>query len=287
MNVLITGATGNVGLSVIKKLNDLQSACKIFAGVRNLAKDTALLKPYLVSILHFDFEATETFQSTLKGIDLLFLLRPPQLSNVSAYFKPLIDAAIANNVQHIIFLSVQGVENSTIIPHYKIEQLITDSKINFTFLRPAYFMQNFTTTLRNDLLNKKRVYLPAGKAKFTIIDVNDIGEVAAIIIGNPKAHVNKSYELTNNELLSFEEMTDKISKGSQTKIKYISPNLLQFYYNKRKEGVAPMFILVMIMLHYLPRFQKPPKNSRWVKTLTGHEPISFDRFVQSNLKQLR
>ncbi len=47
-----------------------------------------------------------------------------------------------------------------------------------TFLRPAYFMQNFTTTLPSDLVNHQRIYLPAGQAKFTI-DVEDIGDVTA------------------------------------------------------------------------------------------------------------
>ena len=48
---------------------------------------------------------------------------------------------------------MQGVEKNKIIPHHKIEKLIVVSKIPFTFLRPAYFMQNFTTTLSNDILN--------------------------------------------------------------------------------------------------------------------------------------
>ena len=40
-------------------------------------------------------------------------------------------------------------------------------------------MQNFTTTLRRELVERKRIFLPAGKARFTLIDVRDIGAVAA------------------------------------------------------------------------------------------------------------
>lgn len=43
-------------------------------------------------------------------------------------------------------------------------------------------MQNFTTTLHTDLLNYHKIFLPAGKAKFTLIDVTDIGRVAANIL---------------------------------------------------------------------------------------------------------
>mgnify|MGYP003379935476 CR=1 FL=1 len=98
---------------------------------------------------------------------------------------------------------------------------------------------------------------------------------------------NKSYELTNNEILTFTEIAEKISKGIGKTIKFISPNLFQFYLTKRKENIPTMFILVMIMLHYFPRFQKSPNTTQWVKIITGSEPKSFDEFVVSNKNILR
>ena len=38
-NVLITGATGNVGLEVIKSLENISHKLNIFAGVRNIESD--------------------------------------------------------------------------------------------------------------------------------------------------------------------------------------------------------------------------------------------------------
>lgn len=287
MNILITGATGNVGLSILKSLKSLKTNSIFIAGVRNIEKEQDKLKDFKVSLVKFDFENVETFRPALIGIDILFLLRPPQLADVEKYFKPLIDEVVKCNVKQIVFLSVQGVENSKIIPHHKIEKLITEHKVAFTFLRPAYFMQNFTTTLRSDLVNKHRIYLPAGQAKFTLVDVDDIGLVASKVLTEPERHQNKSYELTNNETLTFAEMADKLSNGLGEKILYISPNLLQFFLTKRKENMPTMLILVMIMLHYFPRFQKTPKTAEFVKNITGQEPKSFDDFVLTNLKQLQ
>lgn len=287
MKILITGATGNVGLSVLKALANHNNNLQIYAGLRNIETDRAKLKDFNVSFVSFDFENEITFKPALEKIDILFLLRPPQLADVSKFFSPLINEAINAKIKHIVFLSVQGVEDSRIIPHHKIEKLIVASKIPYTFLRPAYFMQNFTTTLRNDLVNNQRIYLPAGQAKFTLVDVNDIGAVTAKILTEPQNHFNKNYELTNHETLTFTEMAEKISNGIGKTIKFISPNLLQFFWNKRKENVPPMLILVMIMLHYFPRFQKTPKTTEWVKSITGQEPISFDNFVLSNKKQLQ
>ena len=285
--ILITGATGNVGMEVIEALMKLNKPFEIYAGIKDLGKDKLILERFNIKTIAFDFTDINTFKPALVQCDILFLLRPPQISDVAQFFKPLVETALQCGVKYIVFLSVQGVEKSTIIPHHKIEKLIVDSKIPYTFLRPAYFMQNFTTTLRKDLVVNKRIFLPAGKAKFTVIDVTDIGKVAAKILTETNNHVNQSYELTNREKLTFGEMAEKLSKVLNTTIKYESPNLFKFYWTKRKEKMPMMLILVMIMLHYLPRFQKEPNVTDWVKQITNNEPKTFDEFVVEHKNLLK
>jgi uncharacterized protein YbjT (DUF2867 family) len=284
--VLVTGATGNVGIEVLYALKKMGNPLDIYAGVRNTEAEMDKLSEFNITPVKFDFMDILTFLPALKGMDVLFLLRPPQISDVKKYFAPLIETALQTGTKHIVFLSVQGVEKSEVIPHHKIEKLIVDSKIPYTFLRPAYFMQNFTTTLRNDLVHKKRIYLPAGNAKFTLIDVRDIGTVAAQILTNVSQHINQSYELTCNQKLTFSEMASVLSQGLGTDIQYTSPNLLSFFLTKRKEKVPTMLILVMIMLHYLPRFQKEPETTNWVQKITNVEPTTFEQFIQYNKKAL-
>lgn len=284
--VLITGATGNVGTEVIKSLQNIDHQLEIYAGVRNLNEDRLKLSNYKVNFSLFDFIDVETYKTALDGCEILFLLRPPQISEVEKYFKPLVDTCKKNGVKHIVFLSVQGVEKSKMIPHHKIEKLIVDSKIPYTFLRPAYFMQNFTTILHNDLVNKKRIYLPAGNVKFTLVDVRDIGAVSATILTNISVYVNKSYELTCKVKLTFLEMARILSDILGIDIQYKSPNLISFFLTKRKEKTPTMFILVMIMLHYFPRFQKKPETTNWVEKITNRQPTTFEQFINDNKKAL-
>ncbi|WP_373523450.1 NmrA family NAD(P)-binding protein [Aquiflexum sp.] len=281
MKILISGATGNVGIEVIKAIEATDHPYQVYAGLRDVKKKEIGLDQFPnIQRREFDFDKTSDFQTYLKNIDVLFLLRPPHISDVKNHFQPLIDAATAVGVQHIVFLSVQGVEKSSIIPHHKIEKLIEQSGLAFTFLRPSYFMQNFTTTLRKDIIEKNRVFLPAGKAKFNLIDVRDVGEVAAKVLINPSEHKNKAYDLTNAEQMDFSKMCNMLSRGIGRKIDFVSPNLLSFFLQKRKEGMATPFILVMIMLHYLPRFQKTSPTSDWVEKLLGRPPNTFKEFVE-------
>jgi uncharacterized protein YbjT (DUF2867 family) len=282
MKVLITGATGNVGIEVIKSLQHIDHSLDLYAGVRNLEADKIKFTNLNIKLSVFDFLDVTAYHTSLRELDVLFLLRPPQISAVEKYFKPLIQACQATGVKHIVFLSVQGVENSKIIPHHKIEKLIIDSGIPYTFLRPAYFMQNFTTTMRKDLVNNKQIFLPAGNAKFTLIDVRDIGAVAGAILANLAPHINKAYDLTCNEKMTFQEMAVMLSRKSGTEIQFTSPNLLRFFLTKRKEKIPTMFILVMIMLHYLPRFQAEPATTDWVDKIIHRQPTTFEQFIQDH-----
>jgi hypothetical protein len=47
-----------------------------------------------------------------------------------------------------------------------------------------------------------------------------------------------------------------------------------------------MLILVMIMLHYFPRFQAKPAISDWVEKISEKSATSFDHYIEAYKKQL-
>ncbi|GAB2953384.1 NmrA family NAD(P)-binding protein [Hymenobacter coalescens] len=287
MNILVTGATGHVGLATLRALSRPRPGISVVAGVRNPAADSPALAGLADRVVPFDFEREATFAPALQGTDVLFLLRPPALADVARYFAPLIQAAKAAQVRHIVFLSVQGVERNSLIPHHKIEQLISASGLAYTFLRPAYFMQNFTSSLRDDLTSNHLIFLPAGQAKFTLVDVDDVGRVAAQVLADSPRHAHKSYDLTSHDQLTFGEMAAELSRTLGRPIRFESPNLLRFYLTKRRQGLPSTLILVMILLHYLPRLQPTPPTSDWVETITGRVPTSFAEFVAEHRSLLQ
>ena len=197
-NIFITGATGNIGFAVIRFLNKIDSTNRIIAGVRNIEKAKNVFKDYpQLNYVHFDFEDFDTFDNALTGIYKIFLLRPPHISDVDKYFKPLFSTIKKHNINEIVFLSVQGAEKSKVIPHNKIERLIKEFGFDYIFLRPSYFMQNLTTTLINDIKTKREIILPSGQAKFNWIDIENIGEAGAILLDKFGDYKNQSFEYQN------------------------------------------------------------------------------------------
>lgn len=72
-----------------------------------------------------------------------------------------------------------------------------------------------------------------------MIYVTDISKVAAKVLTETDKHLNKAYELTNNEIFSVAEMAAKLNSGLNTNIIYEFPNLFKFFVAKRKKKYLP------------------------------------------------
>lgn len=282
--ILVTGATGQVSSAVIAALRAFEGIV-IRAGVRDIAEAPAQWSSDArVQPVAFDFLDRASQDAALADCDSLFLLRPPQLTGD---FGDVIARARQHGVGHIVFLSVQGAERNWFIPHHKIERRLKSSGVPYTLLRPAYFMQNFTSTLHDDLVRRHRIFLPAGNARFTLVDVGDIARVAARVLTQPGAqHHGQAYTLTSETPLNFQQMADQLTTGLDTPITYVSPGPWRFYRTLRRDGHEPGLILVMLLLHLLPRFTGTPRVTRTVADLTGQAPVEFAQFVAAHRDEL-
>jgi uncharacterized protein YbjT (DUF2867 family) len=269
--ILITGATGNVGREVVREL-EIKNIQFIVTGAKpNPKHETRQL----------DFTKPETYKPALAGIKQLFLVRPPALSDVKKYFVPFLDVCKELQVEHIVFLSLQGVENNSVTPHHKIEKYIQQIAIPYTFIRPSFFMQNLTTTHLAEI-KRGEIYIPAGNGKTNFIDVRDIGAVIAKVLIEQEPHLCKAYEITGEQALSYYEVAELISQQAGRKVVYKSPNIIAFYFRKRKEGIPSAFIIIMIALYTVARLGKAGGTTAEFENLMHRKPISFEQFVADN-----
>jgi len=282
--ILVTGATGQVGSAVIAALRDVEEL-EVRAGVRDIAAAaTKWSDAESVQPVAFDFLDPATHDAALADCDSLFLLRPPQLTGD---FGDLIARARWHGVRHIVFLSVQGAERNRFVPHHTIERRLVSSGVSYTMLRPAYFMQNFTSTLREELVRRHRIFLPAGNARFTLVDVSDIARVAVQVLTQPGTqHHGQAYTLTSETPLTFQQMADQLTTGLGTPITYVSPSPWRFYMSLRRDGREPSLIFVMLLLHMLPRFTRTPLVTRTVFDMTHRKPTEFVQFVAAHRDEL-
>lgn len=275
-SVLVTGATGNVGTELVKRLQ--KTDVKLLAAVQEPGKPAPHLPP-AVERIRFVFGDEATYAPALRGVDAVFLLRPPRIGDAKRFILPAIDAMKAARVRAVTFLSVQGAHANPLVPHHAIEKHLERSGLEYSFLRAAFFMQNLSTTHRDDIRLHDDIMVPAGHGKTAFVDVRDVAAVAALTL-TEAGHAGRAYELTGSEALAYDEVAQILSVALGRTIRYPNPNVLRFWARmyQRREPVG--FVLVMTALYAVAALGKAGHLSEDMQRLLGRSPIGLRQFVQ-------
>jgi uncharacterized protein YbjT (DUF2867 family) len=231
-----------------------------------------------VETVRFDFTNPKTYEAAFKGVEKMFLMRPPQITNIKRDLVPSIDAAKRAGVKHVVFLSLIGIENMKHVPHYKVETYLKEVDMQTTFLRCSFFMQNLNTTHRKEIKEGSEIFVPVGDAKTSFIDVRDIGAAAAVILTG-EGHAGKNYDLTGGEALNYREAAEIMTEVLGRTIRYRNPNALHFLVETVRRGIPFTFALVMTMLYTSTRSGMADIVTHELENLTGRKPISFRQYV--------
>ncbi len=272
--ILVTGATGNIGREVVSDLHANGRAVRATASNNASAERV----PAGVETVLFDFADAKTYGPALAGVERVFLMRPPQITDMEHTLNPFVDAAREAGIRHIVFVSLLGVEDNPRVPHYAAEQHLRAAGVPYTFLRPSFFMQNLNTTHRAEIRDRDEIYLPVGKARTSFIDTRDIGAVAAKVLCED-GHDGAAYALTGGESLDYYQVADIFSRVLGRKITYKDPHSLAFLFSTVRHGTPLKFALVMQMLYRSTRNGIADVLTEDVSRLLGRPPRTFRQYV--------
>ena len=225
-----------------------------------------------------DFGRPETLRRRWRTSSVLFLMRPPQITDVKRYLFPFLDAAQAAGVEQVAFLSLIGIEQNRRVPHYKVEQYLRASTLRWTFLRASFFMQNLSGTHRAEIRERSELYVPVGRGKTSFIDVRDIGAVAAAAL-TQAGHDNTAYDLTGPAALDYYEVAAILSAVLGRPIVYRNPSVPAFLWRTLRGGTALPFALVMAYLYTQTRRGMSAFVTGEVERLLGRPPITLRQFA--------
>lgn len=272
--VVVTGATGTVGSDVTRGL--------LAAGVpvRVAARDPNAARAAFpgAEVVRFEFGDEGTYLGTFDGAGAMFLVRPPQITAVKKEVLPAIDAAQAAGVRHVVFLSLQGVERNAVVPHRHIEDHLKAGGPSWTFLRPSFFMQNLSTTHRDDIAERDEVFVPAGRGRTGFVDTRDVAEVAVKALTEP-GHERRAYELTGSEALGYDEVARVLSESIDREIRYPNPSPWAFWKRMRARGTPAGYVLVMIALYSACRLGLASRVTPELERLLGRAPRTLRCFA--------
>jgi uncharacterized protein YbjT (DUF2867 family) len=276
---LVLGATGTVGRCVLKALAD--RGVQVIGASRDplsAAKRAGTAVPFV----EFDYDRSETFTAALRNISKVFLTVRPGDDHADRTALPLVKAMSSLHVEHVVLLSAMGAELRDDFARRKIELAIEASGIKFTFLRPNWFMQVFTSgSLLQGIKAKGTIALPGGQARISYIDARDVGDVALEALTNP-IHEGKSYTLTGPAALSHEDIAGILTRATGKSIRYVALAEDEARARLKAARFPDQWVERLIGFYRLVRRGWCAPVADEMPTLLGHTPRTFNDFAVEN-----
>ncbi len=278
--VLVTGATGNVGSGVVRELQGRGVTVRAF--VRDAAKAAGMFGGG-VEVVTGDFGDAASVRRAMAGVDGVFLACANDPRQV-AYETGVIDAAREAGVARIVKLSALGAEIGSPVAfwdwHGTIEAHLKATEVPAVVLRPTFNMTNLFGSA-DAIRQAGSLFVPAAGARVAMIDPRDIAAVAAVTF-TETTHDGRTYTLTGPEAISFERVAEEFAAVAGKPVQFVPvPD------EAARQGLVasgmPEFVAdqIVAIFGFLRRGDQD-RTSGVVRNLTGREPRGLAQFVRDH-----
>lgn len=276
--IFLTGATGNVGAELVKKLTNAGVPFK--ALVRDNRYTGYLRQLPEAEIVRGDLTDRKLLIDALQGVERAFLLTNSSEEAAGLQLN-FVAAALEAGVAHIVKLSQLAADEHSPVRflryHAQVENRIRETPMNYTFLRPNLFMQGLLA-FKDFIKAEGKFYAPIGEAAVSIVDVRDIASVAALALTSD-GHANKIYNITGRAALTHDQMAVGLSEALGRTVEFVNVRPRQMEEALKAAGFPQWQTggLIEDYAHYARG--EAAVVFPVVKELTGSDAISFEQFA--------
>jgi len=282
--IVVTGASGNVGSALVAELR--AAGHDVRAAYRSPERTAAALRAGTDAVT-IDMSRPGTLPPALAGADAVFLLAPAGQAQPGQE-RNVIEAA-ATGVTRMVKLSIWRADEGltpTARWHRPGEEMLQSSGLAWTFLRPNFYMQNFTRQTATSIRQARSFTQPAAHAPIAFVDAGDIARVAARVLTTP-GHERRTYDITGPQALTYEETAGILSDVLGETVRYTALPDGQAHADMLRAGLAPGHADALIEVSRAYRHGGADRVTTVVRDLTGRAPVSFAEFARRNAAAFR
>ncbi len=265
---LVTGGTGKTG----RRVADLLRRRGVEVRAVSRSTDPA-----------FDWTDATSWPAALDGARGVYLVPADGLGVTGEFARRAAEAS----VERIVVLSARGVttpgyfENPEplVSDFLEREQGVRASGVDWTVIRPGWFMQNFDEGEFLDALRGGRLELPTAEGAAAWIDADDIAAVAASLLVDG-GHSGETIELTGPRALPVGEATALIAAEAGRAIEYVPVTEDRYREQLREARVAPESIETAVSALSAIWIGSEEPTTDGVRRVLGRDPGTFEDFVR-------
>lgn len=208
--ILVTAANGNQGKLLVPRL--LAAGHRVRASVQSEASADALRGAGVADVVVGDLADPGVLARAVRGVEKIYHVGPTLLPSERAIGFAIVDAARAEGVRHFVMSSVLHAITTDLVQHEvkrDIEEHLLSSGLEFTILQPT----NYLLAHRLKPAFEHGVFELSWSLdrKQSLVEIGDIAEVAAVVLGDTEGHIGATYELASPGRFTAYELAAIIS----------------------------------------------------------------------------
>ena len=271
--LLVTGATGNVGSEIARQLIAKGIPFRIY--VRDADKAANMIGSDGYEIALGDFDDDAAFATALEGITAVYMV-----TNQSETFKANLQRMTGQleraGIDRLVMLSAEGDPDSEIFfvrRTGELESIVRETDLNWTFLRPDWFMQNFAGFVAMGM-----VAFPEGPGKTSFVDVRDVAEIAIKAL-TESGHTHRTYRLTGPDAMTFAGATKRISGELGREIPFVGITPEDMRDALIAQGAEEWYAEMNAEMTFAVRMGMSFSPSNDIEFLLGRKPRSIETYT--------
>lgn len=277
MTILVTGAGGKTGRTLIRVLSTVETVCALVHREEQISTVRSLGAGRVIA---GDMRDGMAVRSAMEGVRAVYHVCPNMSPDETVIGKLVIKEARRAEIKQLIYHSVLHPQTEKMNHHWqklRVEEMIFESGLPFTILQPAPYMQNLLAGWDAIVVEGVvRVPYSVG-AKFSFVDLEDIAEAATIVLTEPD-HINAIYELAGTSPLSHEQVAEIFERVLDRPVRAEQEDLRDW---KLRAGGLSKYTRenLVRMFEYYDRWGLAgnPNVLRW---LLAREPGSLEEFTR-------
>lgn len=282
--ILITGAGGKTGRTIIKTLAEADSISALIHREEHLSTLKSLGAE---KVIIGDLRDDDAIRYSMQGIRAVYHICPNMSPEEFAIGKLVINEARKAGVEHFVYHSVLHPQVENMHHHWqkmRVEEMIFESGLPFTVLQPAPYMQNLLTSWKS--INEESVLLVpySVDSKFSFIDLEDLAAAVKIVLTEAD-HKNAIYELAGTLPMSHVEVAEIFGRVLKQNVQAEKEEIRDW--RLRMSGLTEYAIENLVrMFEYYDQWGLAgnPKVLRWI---LKREPNSIEIFIRRALRELK
>lgn len=219
MSVVVTGATGQLGRLVVESLLARGvPAAEITAGGRALERLDDLAAAG-VRVVRLDYDDPASLDAGLAGADVVVLVSASDVGRRLDQHRAVVDAAVRAGVGRLVYTSIPRATETPMLlaaEHRATEEAIVASGLPYTFLRNAWYIENYLPQVPTYL--EHGVVGAAGDGRVSVATRADYAEAAAVV-ASTDGHAGAVYEL-GGDSITLTELAALVADASGRDVRY-------------------------------------------------------------------